>query len=655
MKAGSKGSRRPAGPHDDSPWVDAMALFAARSRYADFVRKDGAVRRYPVLLELHRPADLRRLRAAGVDIPKAYGESCRHVTANLYHDELRRLKRGQWKDLVRRWELQLPVIPVRPAPVGAPPGLVTRSPPMLNAAQEVRSQSDVLIGIIDTGCPFAHSAYQDARLGTRVLRLWDQDAVPALMPLGACPPPGFDYGAEVIREQLNAWMLRHRDHAGAVDEDACYRSAGYGVAAQAFTHGSAVIGLAAHPMPLLSRYPQGPDRPPPWVRDAGAAACADIVFVQLPRDVVQDSSSAGLLRPLLDGLRYIVDCAGPEVRRVVVNISDGTSRTLHDGSSIIERAMAQLVADAAETKGIDLFIALAAGNTFADARHARLSKGREQVQLLLPVECEAATFVTLRIPPSPVPPRLILVPPGLGGAGIDVAPGQVVAWPDARRASCWAVYPPARGDMPIQALIAWAPTRLDEADRLPATPGRWTIGMKPARKSAGLPSEPLNLWISKNQQNVGMLARGRQACFLDVDARYDPERPRRRAEDDPEPGSGYELSAIRRRGSLNGLATLAPCASIKVVGSAMMLEARPSLYSSEGPAAGWPPGRMSPDSHYPTDLSRVCAGVRAPAARSGAVVRVAGTSFAAPQAVRDWANGHSPQAPKLGRRRSFPT
>ena len=59
----------------------------------------------------------------------------------------------------------------------------------------------------------------------------------------------------------------------------------------------------------------------------------------MPRDAVQDTSSAALAGNLLDGLHYIVGCATDATRRIVVNISDGSSRGSHDGESLIELAM----------------------------------------------------------------------------------------------------------------------------------------------------------------------------------------------------------------------------------------------------------------------------------------------------------------------------
>ena len=41
-----------------------------------------------------------------------------------------------------------------------------------------KSQGTLLIGIIDSGCPFAHQAVRSTTDGTRVLAIWDQDAQP---------------------------------------------------------------------------------------------------------------------------------------------------------------------------------------------------------------------------------------------------------------------------------------------------------------------------------------------------------------------------------------------------------------------------------------------------------------------------------------------
>jgi hypothetical protein len=181
------------------------------------------------------------------------------------------------------------------------------------------------------------------------------------------------------------------------------------------------------------------------------------VFVQLSSDSVQDSSSASLPRSVLDGLRYIVDVArGQGCQRLVINVSDGTSRCAHDGRSIIERAMEALVADLrAQTPPIQLDLVLAAGNAFAEMRHARLSPGDPeqppaQVTLRLPAGNEAASFASVAVPSGTRGLQLALRLPGdpaRAESWVDIGSddaGTLHCWPDEAHAVARVASAPSR-------------------------------------------------------------------------------------------------------------------------------------------------------------------------------------------------------------------
>src|SRR5262249_8049134 len=97
---------------------------------------------------------------------------------------------------IERLEVEMPVIPQRPrSPVDATSS-AERGP-------RLESRSDVLIGVIDSGCPFAHLQLRDnTGSGTRVLGLWVQDETSGFTPIG-WRPPDLGYGCEVTRAELN--------------------------------------------------------------------------------------------------------------------------------------------------------------------------------------------------------------------------------------------------------------------------------------------------------------------------------------------------------------------------------------------------------------------------------------------------------------------
>ena len=173
------------------------------------------------------------------------------------------------------------------------------------------------------------------------------------------------------------------------------------------------------------------------------------------------------------------------------------------------------------------------------------------------------------------------------------------------------------------AMLAFNPTAVTRLGRLPAPAGVWRIEVKASPAA----TEVVHLYIARGQLNIGALRRSQQARFVDVDETYDPERPLRYGKQDPEP----PRSAVRRNGSLSSLATGPTGAGITVVGGYFLRGGAPSNYSSGGPAAA---GRFGPDLAAASDETHALTGIRSAGCRSAEVVRMVGTSFAAPQVAR---------------------
>jgi hypothetical protein len=242
----------------------------------------------------------------------------------------------------------------------------------------------------------------------------------------------------------------------------------------------------------------------------------------------------------------------------VINVSDGTSRCAHDGRSIVEQAMQALVADLqAQQPPIDLDLVLAAGNNFAEMRHATLGvadpeRPSAQVTLRLAPGNEAASFVTVAVPSGTRDLQLALVPPGFAtmaepwvDIGSDDA-GTLRCWPDEAHAVAWvASLRPAAGESRIVAL-SWAPTASVDASDGSAPVGDWVIAVRRKPGSPDPGSVSVDAWISRGQTNAGGVERSRQLVFVDTDDAYDPCRASRSCEDDPQP----PRSPIRRQGTL---------------------------------------------------------------------------------------------------------
>jgi hypothetical protein len=102
-------------------------------------------------------------------------------------------------------------------------------------------------------------------------------------------------------------------------------------------------------------------------------------------------------------------------------------------------------------------------------------------------------------------------------------------------------------------------------------------------------------------------------------------------------------SLVSRFGTLNGIAT-AEDDSVHVAGGYILLDGRKSTYSSAGPSRDYPTTpRRGPDYVLPCDESYALEGIRAGGTRSGSVFRLIGTSVAAPQLARQFAQPTYPQ------------
>jgi hypothetical protein len=211
-----------------------------------------------------------------------------------------------------------------------------------------------VIGIIDFGCAFLHPALQrnDGRgpPTTRVLQLWDQgrDAGPTATRPTVWPwKRGAAYGRVADRAALDALAdaavleAGKRGFAlGSSDwrvHELCYAMAEMPELLQPGSHGTAVAALAA------------------------AGNDADILFVQLPQDAIDDLSGGWLTAYLVDALAWLEQEA--QGRPLVVNLSVGTHAGPHDGGSLLECELTRRAQQHA--------LVLAAGNAAGRRGHAQ--------------------------------------------------------------------------------------------------------------------------------------------------------------------------------------------------------------------------------------------------------------------------------------------
>lgn len=302
--------------------------------------------------------------------------------------------------------------------------------------------------IIDYGCPFAHPQFRSPK-GSRVRYVWfqGQDAVSAGAPLSPVRYFGskrslFPYGRELRGSDIDQLIASHTGVEGC-DESACYESIGYELMREASTHGGHVMSIACgSPNPLAKEIGEE------WLFGSGAghfatssvpgddeAAEAEIIFIELPRAAVGDSSGGSMNVHLVDALHYVLARTKPSAR-ITVNCSMGTHAGPHDGSSMLEQA----IDDVSNRRYPAQFsMVVPVGNAFNSACHAFREVSpdvRMDVSVDIPADKSTPTLIELWYPRS-----LNALPVAVSDLGVElVAPdGSHLRAPAGHQVTTWSL------------------------------------------------------------------------------------------------------------------------------------------------------------------------------------------------------------------------
>ena len=259
--------------------------------------------------------------------------------------------------------------------------------------------SGVIVGIIDDGCAFAHRNFLKKRgnkFFSRVLYLWDQTPAPTAPTPHWQRPSGFSYGWELSKQKIDEALELYQDFPSS--EEAMYRYVGYAAVdhtrGNVPTHGTHVMDVAA-----------GFDST--FGKRRGIATDADIIFVQLPRNDVDNPLPSVLHARIEHGVRYIFDHAKTLGKPVVINISYGGFDGPHDGSASHERSIDDML-----DQDVGRAVVVAAGNGFEANCHAS-----EILQ-----DAERATKRWIVHPKDPTGNDLEIWYPGSAQLTIEVTP-----------------------------------------------------------------------------------------------------------------------------------------------------------------------------------------------------------------------------------------
>lgn len=577
----------------------------------------------PVLLELTAGTSVAKLLAAAsaawLHVPPVYTSATaptglRYCTARIRPAFFKHIRPGgSLHTLVQRFELGLPSGQHADDPRASDGPARSEASPLLTGK---------VMGLIDGGLAFANANFlRNGKARTRYFWRQDHKGVGQLpLPLG--------YGHELTAVDINRAMQKHT-YNGMVDEGAVYTQFKLQDLQKRINHGTHVMDIACGPRTLLAQFagaPPHPDAPPSWSLANDDASRCDIVAVQLDWSNVVDTSGGSMNVSVMDGLMYILSrCVSSA--KVAVNISWGTLAGPHDGSSVLEAAMDELIA----LKKGTLQIVVPAGNSYQSRTHANatLSKG-EHVALNWRGQPGDSTqnFLELWLPPEAHGVTVQITPPGRPALP-TLTLGESGMWTDGgSHPLCAVIYPKsvATGAHGTCALVAVAPTFSFDKSTSTAPSGVWEV--KITNTHAG--SVTFDAYIERDDVAIGQHTGARQSYF--EDPWYDTSGNPGSFVDHPD-----NPTPIRRSGNFNSLSTGKKTLSVggtRVAGPtwAHYSPRKPDPDASRPPR----PGVVKvADTQAYSDYNPALLGLRAAGTRSGGVVRLVGTSGAAPQITRE--------------------
>lgn len=618
---------------------DPYLIWAETARFAGYGNQ--VPQWLPVAVELNANASIAQFIGAAspewLQVPPVYSSGAaptglRFCTARVkpaFFDAIQ--VGGPLHAVVKRLELGLPV------QSQAGDAKTYSAPPAPSLRQELLEGK--VLGLIDDSLAVAQTNFLGTGATPRTAFLWRQDGQGK-----GSTPEGLAYGHELTAADIDTAMKRHT-HNGLVDESAVYVALGLSTLGRKWadgrvefhaldtsaSHGTHVADLAGGPrtpQAQVANLPPGFDAPPSWASAEDDASRCRIVAVQLDYNTVKDTSGGSMNVHLLDGLMYILSRCAPTAK-IAVNISFGTLAGPHDGTSLLESAMQQLLTLLPNR----LCIVLAAGNSYQLRTHANVTLARKQEQTLhwrVQPDDDTQSFLELWIEEGREGVEIEITPPGR--QSLPALPvGQSRMWLDAGNAPvCALIYPRrvASGERGTCALLSLAPTFSFEPSTTTAPSGVWLIRLR----NTGTELVTIDAYVERDDTVVGSRSGARQSHFEDSpalapDQQYDMQA----YVDDPN-----RSTPIRRSGNFNTIATGSLAVS---VGGRRMIDDSWAHYSPRRPdpddARPERPGvvKMPQESAY-SDESAALVGLKAAGTRSGGVARLAGTSDAAPQVTR---------------------
>jgi hypothetical protein len=517
-----------------------------------------------------------------------------------------------------------------------------------------------VIAFIDDGCAFAHhhflmgSPSTPSTLRTRVVRLWDMNE--ASTPALPGPPNGQSEGREYTDADLNA-IIQARVVNGCVDEEGVYADFAMGNAKRVnrllrkYTHGSGVMQLACGPYFMEDRMctrENAASENPTWLKGGDPASEAQIIFVQLPMRTVQDTTLRGTMQQdVINAFEYILHTC-PSDTQIIVNLSWGTLAGSHTGTNLLEQEIDRLIT----LHKPRLQVVVPVGNGYQSRTHANfelkpLGQAKDNQTLYWRTEPDDGTesYMEIWLEESAQVEIDIFTPTGIKLDTVREGDVKFLNYldrfnqPNAILGVCYnrALQGPLGVGPGI--VIALAPTTDLAGVRATAPHGIWEIVIKNVKNKKTV----VDAYIERDDDAAGTRRGSRQSYF------DHPEYDRAAIEDGSKVTDYANPNSlkciVRREGVYNSIAT---GKKIVAVGGVRQCDMQVAEYSPRDAYTGRPkrpgtPEHASQTIQYAlTEESKTLAGIRVHGPLSGGSVRLAGTSNAAPQIVRDLFNAIVP-------------
>ena len=571
------------------------------------------------------------------------------VPSRFFTGRIQQRYLGQLRHIsaIARWELAQPVDRpddgkkesdrVQRSPAHDAELSVVRSCIRKHPQQDGDSNRDLLLGVIDSGCAFLHPAFRETDTATRIVQFWDQGV--ALKPHRSywSPASHFGYGSVLWKQDIDRLLGLQTPPAAGQPRDELRT---YKALAHMVRHGQARLPVrramhGTHVMDVLA------GRRNPWHREAAPdlASSAPLAFVQLPRKTLADGSGGSLGAHILDGVRQLMTLVKPE-GKLVISISQGTHAGPHDGSSMIERALDELLS----LRKDNFAIVVGAGNSRRSDCHAHVEVPPQQTVEL-----------ALRVPPRDTtdsfaecwyPREAAIGQKHQLQMQLETPTGFTSNWVAAGQ-EC-RLFGTGSAQEPAVACLIHASHVSSGQDAMAL------VALSPSSESSFKAADPA-IHAPSGIWKLRIKNLGAQGCPVHAwSERDEPVRPPWR--DYPRWLSLPPASAgapLRVGPSESGtLSNLATAEHVLVAGALVVATGKPAGYSALGPPRGGArlaKGLPTPNVLAAADQSRQLPGVRAAAVRGGDTARMSGTSVAAPTLARQLFNLLANSTKPIGR------